>query len=310
MSTRLLVDLGGTNARLALVGAEGFRPGTPVVRLPVAAYAGFGDLLADWREGPGRGVAVAAAAVAAAGPVEAGRIALTNLPWTVEAAAVSAALGGAAVRLLNDLEAVALALPALGEGAAEVLRPGSGAGPRLALNVGTGLGGAVAVPLAAGWTALAAEPGHMRFGAVTEAERALLPMVATVEDLVSGRGIAELYRRLAGHAAAIPADAVLARARTDPIAAAVRDLMLAALGRVAGDLVLATGAWGGVWLCGGVASAWERDWTAAILGPFEAKGPMRARMAQVAIRRITHPEPALVGLDAALAGAQAPDMLR
>jgi glucokinase len=113
---------------------------------------------------------------------------------------------------------VALALPHLGEGDAEVLRAGAAAGPRLALNVGTGLGGAVAVPVVGGWTALAAEPGHMRFGAVTEAERALLPMVETVEDLVSGRGIAELHRRLAGHAAAIPAEAVLARAGEDPIA--------------------------------------------------------------------------------------------
>ncbi len=69
------------------------------------------------------------------------------------------------------------------------------------------------------------------------------------------------------------------------------------LGRIAGDLVLATAAWDGVYLCGTVALAWAGVGdTAAFRAEFERKGAMSARMAQVPVCVIRAPEPALLGL--------------
>lgn len=303
MSQRLVVDLGGTNARFALVpeGAP-FDAATEVAREPLSAHDSFAEALAAFAGA--RHMHVTSATIAAAGPVETGptgetRVQLTNAPWVLEQAAVAEHLGGADVALFNDLEAVALALPWLRVGDAAPIRPGDGVpgAACLVLNIGTGFGGAVALQRGGGWHALAAEPGHMRFAAVTEAERALLDMIETVEDICSGRGIATLYGRLSGVARGGPtAEEIVARVRTDPTARAVRDLMLSVAGRVAGDLVLATGAWGGVWLTGGVVSAWEVDWTEPFLEHFAYKGPMTQRMRRVPVHRVLHPCPALLGL--------------
>ena len=48
-----------------------------------------------------------------AGPVIGGRAHLTNLPWDVEETALSQALGLRRVMLLNDLKAIAYAVPFL-----------------------------------------------------------------------------------------------------------------------------------------------------------------------------------------------------
>lgn len=267
---RLLADIGGTHARFALA-APGAPPG-PATVLRVAEHPGpagaIGAFLAGRR--------VSGAAIAAAGPVEAGpdggaRVRLTNAPWEIDTQALSAALGGAPVRLLNDVEAVALALAHLVPAEVETLLPGAPAPvplPRLALNLGTGVGAAVAVPAGGGWTPLATEAGHMTLPAGEGA--------ASVEDLVSGPGLAHLRAALGEGA---------------------RAAYSAALGRVAGDLVLATGAWGGVFLCGGLAADWHRIVEAgAFRAAFTAKGPMTPRMAGVAVHRILHPAPALLGL--------------
>jgi len=69
------------------------------------------------------------------------------------------------------------------------------------------------------------------------------------------------------------------------------------LGRIAGDLVLATGAWGGLYFCGGVLDSWDR-WIDAdrLLRHLRDKGPMEAAMAAVPVHRIAVANPALIGL--------------
>ena len=79
--------------------------------------------------------------------------------------------------------------------------------------------------------------------------------------MLSGQGLARLHARLAG-AHDVPRrryGTVFARAAGDPAAARAVDMFTAVLGRIAGDLALATCAWGGVYLCGSVAVAWAGD---------------------------------------------------
>lgn len=295
MTRRLIADIGGTNARFAIAedGAAG-----PVEALPSASFPSFDDALAAALGRLG-GESIREAAIAAAGPVSEGAIDVTNLPWRIEARAVAAELGGAEVRLLNDLEAVALALPRLGDGERAPLRQTARTErgrALLAVNVGSGFGAAAAVPTVAGWAAVAGEPGHMAYAAATEDEWEQRGAVTSIEDVLSGRGLAALYRRLGGTDADAPAEVFDAGAE-DTAAAAATALLARLLGRVAGDLVLATGAWSGVFLCGSVVSRPRGDaFDRTLLEAFDAKGAMAARMARVPVWRITAPNPALLGL--------------
>ena len=105
----LLADIGGTNARFAVVDRPGDAPG-PMLRLATAdfpdAETAFAAALAHFGITPGTLI------FASAGPRAGGRIPLTNADWTVDIEALAARLGSCGV-LFNDFEAVALALPFL-----------------------------------------------------------------------------------------------------------------------------------------------------------------------------------------------------
>ncbi len=184
------------------------------------------------------------------------------------------------------------------------------------MNVGTGFGAAALVPVGGGWTSVAGEPGHMTFGATTAEELALRsdlePAAASVEDVLSGNGLVSLYRLLAGVGAGVGAGAgvgvgtgaeslhsedVLAGIGHDAAARRSVEIFTAVLARVAGDLVLATGAWGGVYLFGGAALGWcDRADLAAFREAFIAKDKMATRMASVPVHAVTNGAAPLIGL--------------
>lgn len=287
--TRLVADIGGTNARFALVGPQGI-PDEPA-RFAVSDHATLADAVRTFLRESGEG-APGEAAIAAAGPVLDGAIQLTNGAWRVDPREVAEALGGARVRVFNDLEAVALALPHLT--AADIAEvavsvPVQAGLPRIAVNVGTGLGAAVSVPAGDGWLPLATEAGHMRFAAAHGWERELLAHLESYEEFLSGPGVAAMR------------DGIDARLREMPAQAGAPanfvELFSDLLGRFAGDLVLATGAWGGVSLCGGVLTDWAGNVDEArFLTEFRRKGAMTPRMAEVPVSRILHDAPALIGM--------------
>ena len=295
---RLIADIGGTNARFALAGPDGI---SEVASLPVADYPDFLQAM-DAYLGSHRAASPGAVAIAAAGPRDGDAVKLTNAPWRIEGGAVSARLGGVPVRVLNDLEAVALCLPALAPGDVEVLAAGAPSSvplPMLAANVGTGFGAAVAVPTATGWTALGTEAGHTSLSPATPDEQALLDSIRTVEveDAFSGPG----YARLFGAALQDGGEAVRPVPPEDQ--ARKRSLYSQIFGRVLGDLALATGAWGGVFLCGGVMSDLPRVMDVeTVLRAFRAKGKMADRMQRIALCRITAAGPAFRALATAEIG--------
>lgn len=302
---RLLADIGGTNARFAYGTAEGAI--TAFEQCRVADFPTFEAALETWLSGAGAGFRPRWAAIAAAGPVIEGEVKLTNAPWRLRAADISDCLGGAKVSLFNDLEAVGHALPHLSADdvvAVASAMPPPGAARRLAVNVGTGFGAAVAIPLkSGGWTVCSSEAGHMTLGAGTGDEAPVLQRLASggpasVEDALSGAGLVALYRALAdAHGEAATPEAVFARSHEDTAARKAVALFTRWLGRVAGDLALATASWGGVYLTGGLIRSWRPVGDlAAFRAAFEAKGKMRARMAAVPTVAITHEQVALLGL--------------
>ena len=110
----LAVDLGGTHVRFRLGGHEA-RP-APVHVVEAGTVASFEDALARWRETTGVRGRIDVLAVAAAGPVADGQVRITNLGWRLDARAIECSGDVGRCLLVNDLAAVAWAIPALGGG--------------------------------------------------------------------------------------------------------------------------------------------------------------------------------------------------
>jgi glucokinase len=187
----ILADIGGTNARYALlVGTEI----GPLATYNVADHASPVEAARLFLDGPAAGYAPRRALLAAAGPAENGRITLTNAGWTVDATTIREGLGLAEVRVLNDFEALAWALPALR--ADDLFTLGAwGPGERGTMAVmgpGSGFGLAALVLGPAGETALVTEGGHATLAGGNRREDAIILALreqlhhVSVERVLSG----------------------------------------------------------------------------------------------------------------------------
>lgn len=315
--TRAVVDLGGTNVRFARVvngRAEG------VVSLPCDSFPTVEDALRAGLQTLGA-PAPRSVALAVAGPVGGDRVTLTNRAWTVDREPLRRTLGLDRLVLLNDFAAVAWAATALGDGdAAHVgdARPGDAGAPRLVLGPGTGLGVALAVPSPCGWTIVPTEGGHATLAAGDAEQAAVLAALGagrgrvSAERVLSGPGLLHLdaavraVRGVGGGAPQVGAITDAARAG-DPVADHVIHLFLTWLAAFAGDLALATGARGGVFLGGGVLGH-----LLPFLDPtgfraaFDDKAPMSGWMRDVPLLRLTLDEPGLIGAARALDAGGSP----
>lgn len=301
-------DVGGTKAILAL-----FPPGGPPAkpaRQAILAPRDHADFPALLRAFLGAdAAAVRAASVAVAGPVRGNCCPAVNLPWPADGDAAAAALGLSGLALLNDLEATAMAIPALGPEDIAVLQAGrpDPAGARAVIAAGTGLGMAMVAP---GGAVLPMEGGHTTFPARGPEEAALREFLArrhsTVsrERVVSGPGLAAIHaflseragrprREADGDPAAVSA---AARRGDDPLAVRALDLFLAAYGASAGDLALLTLPWGGLYVAGGIApKVLSRLLDGPFLPAFLDKGRARGILADVPVRVVLDEHAAVTG---------------
>lgn len=299
----LVADIGGTHCRLALaLPAEG----QPVLeRLQVIPTPSgtldrvLHDYLAAVQAERPSGVAIAAAGRVRRMPSRTW-VSLTNAPLSIERESLAASFGGRAW-LLNDLAAVAAALPLLQPHDLVDVGPSRTGviGTRLVVGVGTGFG---ASALTCEGSILETEAGHADLAPVTAEERDWCARLSprgrvTVEQVLSGPGLLTLYEIVSGQRCA-HVDALIDRWQTQEPAAMKTFVAFSTwLGRVIGNLVLSHGAWGGVYLIGGVIAGLGRAIdTAAFRRGFEDKAPFGPDLAAVPVRHILHPQPALLGL--------------
>ena len=141
-----------------------------------------------------------------AGPVQDGRCRTTNLPWEIDAAAMQQDLGLGEVRLLNDLEANAWGIPALGPEDFYLLQPGApeARGNAAVIAAGTGLGEAGMYWDGERHHPFASEGGHTDFSPAATLEIALLRYLrrsfehVSWERVVCGKGMVDILRFPAG----------------------------------------------------------------------------------------------------------------
>lgn len=271
-------DVGGTKTELAVFSPEA-GPRTPVAqaRYPSARYPSLEALAREFLATTALPVTWACFGVA--GPVIGGRARITNLSWQLDAAKLAGALGLGAVHLLNDLEAVAWAVPELIAGDTVALNPGARVtgGALAVIAPGTGLGEAFLTWDGSRHHPFPSEGGHADFAPAAEHETELLSHLrgrfghVSVERVCSGPGIVNIYeylracgaapeapevaRRLAEEPDAPPVitEAGLRERDPDPLSAATLALFAGILGAEAGNLALKVFAAGGVYVAGGVA---------------------------------------------------------
>jgi glucokinase len=105
-------DIGGTKTDLAIFSVEG-GPHSPLSQTQVhsADYPSLQALVTEFLQKAKTPVERACFDVA--GPVIDGRVKVTNLPWAMDEASLANELNFKSVHLINDLEAVARAVPIL-----------------------------------------------------------------------------------------------------------------------------------------------------------------------------------------------------
>ncbi|WP_295137259.1 glucokinase [uncultured Reyranella sp.] len=305
----LLADVGGTRTRFALLtdGQVG-----PIESLRTGAYASMHDAAHHFLNGQPDGTIVERAVIAAAGPVSGGRCKLTNAPWTLDAESLRQSLRLRSARLVNDLEALAWAVPHFGDEDLAVVGEGSApvGEPVAVIAPGTGLGLSCYFPGTTPRT-IASEAGHATLAASDAGDAAILEMLRTrfdhvsAERVLSGAGLVNLDAALAtrdGHDPAWPTPEDIVRGAlygSAPRHGAVLELFCGFLASFAGDMALTFAARGGVLIGGGIAP----HIVPLLRNPsfrtrFAAKGRFAGYVERIPIAVIVRPEPTFLGLAA------------
>jgi glucokinase len=310
-------DIGGTNSRLAIFGVDGER--LDVEReLTYASreFAGFEELLDEFLQGSNTPVR---AAFGIAGPVR-GRLAqTTNLPWRIDADALQAKFGFEYCVLLNDLEATATGLPALGEDDFWTLNAGTenAIGNQAVIAAGTGLGEAGLFWDGKQYLPFSTEGGHTSFSPSNYMEIALLKHLQQQHDhvswerIVSGPGLVSLHEFLCQYRGApLPAwlqdemhqgDAAAAitgaaQNERDGLCVESLDWFVRLYGAEAGNLALKVLSRGGLYLGGGIApQILPSLQNGGFLDAFFSKGRMRPLLEAMPVKVVLNDRTALYG---------------
>jgi glucokinase len=310
-------DIGGTKTRLAIIGVDGTR--LQIEREHTYAsrdFALFEELLGEFLQGSDTPVR---AAFGIAGPVHARVAQTTNLPWRIDADTLQAKFGFQYCALLNDLEATAIGLPALGKEDLLTLHAGApnASGNQAVIAAGTGLGEAGLFWDGLRHHSFSTEGGHASFSPGNDMEIALLKNMqqrlqhVSWERIVSGPGLVSLHGFLCqqrgaplpdwlqnemhhGDAAAIIADAALNE--RDGLCVEALDWFVRLYGAEAGNLALKVMARGGLYLGGGIApKILPRLQNGRFLDSFFNKGRMRPLLEAMPVKVILNDRTALYG---------------
>ncbi len=307
-ASALLADIGATNARFALLAGADVAVSESYA---VADHASPVEAVRAFLAGPAAGHQPHRALIAAAGPIDGGRVVLTNAAWTVDPDRIAKGLNMREVQVLNDFEALGWSLPALQPENLVTLGTARGGerGTMAVLGPGTGFGLAALAHGRQEEIVLVTEGGHATLSSENRREDAVILALrhqlhhVSVESVLSGPGLIHLYHAIAR----TDGKTVPARGNSEIIEHALAgdcevsretlELFCAFLGSVAGNVALTLGARGGVFIAGGIAPRFT-DFLrrSAFRERFEAKARMTSYLARIPTVVIVHPTPAFIGL--------------
>jgi len=316
----LAADMGGTKTLTGLFRRGGDRPELQVVReFATLDFDSLDEILTTFMEETGVG-RIEAVAVGVAGPVTGLVARLTNVPWLADLSPLADRLAGVPVELLNDLEALAFAVPVLEPEELVILQDGmpSPTGNAALIAAGTGLGEALLHNVDGRFMPSASEGGHADFSARTPREFALAQELARihgrvdVERVVSGPGLVNLFRfthgggPLESACEALPPDLDLVELPAAISAAALDgrceqcgealDMFVEAYGAEAGNLALRSVATAGIYVGGGIApKILPALQDGRFMDAFLDKAPMSDLLRTMPVMVIRNPAAGLLG---------------
>ena len=320
-------DIGGTKTDLAVLSKEkGPRAPLAEATFPSSEYPSLDALVAEFLDRVQ--LPVDRASFGVAGPVVGGEAVVTNLPWSIKEPRLAAALGLESVRLLNDLEAIAHAVPFLEPDDLHPLNPGEAepGGAIAVLAPGTGLGEAFLTWDGSRYRPQASEGGHTDFAPTEPLQVALLQSLqkryghVSYERIGSGSGLPNIYgflketgqgeepRWLAQLLADAedPTPVIVEAALQDPppeICQKTLEIFVSVLGAEAGNLALKVLATGGVYLAGGIPPRILPYLEGgAFLKAFARKGRFQDLLENIPVQVVIYHKAALLG--AALHGLE------
>jgi glucokinase len=312
-------DIGGTKTNLAVFSPEqGLHASLAEATFPSGRYPSLEALVSEFLAQID--VKVERASFGVAGPVVAGRATVTNLPWKMDQMQLQTALNIPMVRLLNDLNAIAHAVPFLEPSDLHTLNKGQAVsnGTLAVIAPGTGLGEAFATWDGSRYVTSPSEGGHADFAPTNPLQIGLLAYLldrfdhVSFEQVCSGLGLPNIYAYLrdVGYAeepgwlaeqlaTARDPNPIIAQAALDgksELCVATLDTFVSILGAEAGNLALKVLATGGVYLGGGI----PPRILPALEGPnfmqaLTKKGRFSDLLARVPVHVILNPKSALLG---------------
>lgn len=321
-------DIGGTSTRLALFNVSGNTlVAVTEVKYHSREHAGLDEIVKTFlaaQRCDGQSLGIKHAAFGIAGVVREGKVHTVNLPWVVDAQQLLAEIGGAKVHLLNDLEANAHGIPALGPDDLVTLNAGKPdiRGNAAIISAGTGLGEAGIYFDGRELHPFACEGGHTDFGPRDPLEAEMLLYLkdkfvqgsaghVSYERIVSGPGLRNIYEFLrdtgrgketpevtAAMQAGDPAAAIThaALAGSCPLCVQTLDMFVSLYGAEAGNLALKMMATRGVYVGGGIAPRIiSKLKEPRFRESFCAKGRHRPLLELIPVRVIMNDQTALLG---------------
>lgn len=314
---RLLADIGGTYSRFTLEVAPGVMERT--LSLQCKDHADFYSAVTSYLAQIPADVAASVrnAAVAIATPIAGDQVRMTNYHWQFSIEQMRQRLQFDNLVVVNDFTALAMALPSLLPHQRRQVGGGSVEARSVVglIGAGTGLGVSGLIPANEGWIALGTEGGHTSFAPRDEREMDILRFAwkehphVSFERLVSGPGIALIYRALA-HRNGLPADALAAaeiarRAmeEQDTLCQETIDVFCAILGTAAGNLAVTQGAFGGIYIGGGIVPRLGQTFDqSSFRSRFEDKGRFSDYLKRIPTFVVTSADATLVGASVILSG--------
>jgi len=312
-------DIGGTKTVLAMLirDADGSLTCLKEETYSSQQFPEFDDILTAFL--PAEGI-ITSACFGVAGPVVNQRCQTTNLPWLLDAEALKIKLGTAKVKLLNDLEAMALGMLSLPEDDLIELNPNAElqTGNIAVIAAGTGLGEAILYWDGNKHHPIATEGGHSDFAAQNTQQDKLLvhlrkiyPDHVSCERILSGIGFSHLYDFLcdqgfAPHCLDVPdmssgidRNAVISQlgiAGEDALCAEVVRLFVELYGAETGNLALKALATGGVFIGGGIApKILPAIQNGNFMQAFKAKGRFMPLLDKISVKLSVNPRTPLIG---------------
>jgi len=272
----LAADVGATKTIIAAYSGD-LRPRHPVLEMqyPTSDFSGVAEMLRAFGNELDKAVSCAVLGIAA--PVSGGTATMINLPWVFNEEDLGREMGYP-ITFINDLEAIATAVPYLTKDDVKVLNQGAPlpGGTIAVIAPGTGLGEAFLTWDGKRYRPHASEGGHADFGPRNFLETELFGYIhahldhVSYERVLSGPGIYNIYTFLKDRcyakepswlaeelAKADDPTPVIVAGAMDPkkkceICSVTLKLFVSILGAEAGNLGLKVKSTGGIYVAGGI----------------------------------------------------------